>query len=634
MSTHTTHGSFGRPSGSLWSVVRLLAFWNIVFWVASFALLTFSLGCGSVPKPAKRLGTTASGPTNGANTPTNTSATPQPSGASAPGASGTEASPSGAISVVVPAVEVALTQNTELNLALQITRSAPFTGAVSVEAVGLPAGVTSQVTPIAAGATSGALRLRASATASLGAVAIRVLASAGTLSGSATVSLRVVAAEPSAPLASAVTGMTVVRQGQGSATLHVRGENLDSIAAGQVRLVFGEAALPVTSVDSQSSALLAVTFTVPHAAPIGLYSLSLTRGLQTFVSAGAVRVSSITVRPSDNPEGGGDDDDTGSADKPFATLRRALSVAASGDHIFIEAGALHAASEVFPLVVSPGVRVQGSSTTLSNGLTMPSTELTGAATQTAFELGAQASLSSLRLTGFAVQVSVLGDGASVTGMEMIGGEGGVGIGVDLSQGFATLTACDIRSFQIGIRSTDAAASEPSLTLVSSSVYLNRTGVQLQNHAWLLARNSSISSNGFAREAFHDGILMSGSSRLSLEATTLSLNRMAGVALTEQAALVAMSQTTMRCGLFCLYLADQSAANTAYQSGANSELYVSLDEGDYAIYDARPADTGKVRMRGVAFVQPSGSWDRDDSVDGPYEAAPFLKIEHAGNTVQF
>jgi hypothetical protein len=118
-----------------------------------------------------------------------------------------------------------------------------------------------------------------------------------------------------------------VRQGAAFAML-VKGQRLGTVSA-----TLGTLSATVSD-NTDTNARL--EFTVPHGHPLDFLALSLTTAGGTLIKSNAVEISPIAVAKSDKSSP--DDNNAGTKERPFITLRQALSVAAAGDTILLGPG--------------------------------------------------------------------------------------------------------------------------------------------------------------------------------------------------------------------------------------------------------------------------------------------------------
>jgi hypothetical protein len=190
----------------------------------------------------------------------------------------------------------------------------------------------------------------------------------------------------------------ILRQGFGVIELFVSGGSLSGFTGVSVNPPFTAVLISV----SDSQVILDVT--VPHGAPLGPQTLTLT-GTGSLVVSGAFTVTPISVSTS------GSDANTGSSASPFRTVTRGLSVAGSGDIVSIGQGT-YSAGEVWPVEtinwpptalanVADGVTIQGASTsgTVLQGPGLDS-GLPASSGYSALVLQGSATVSNLSVEGF------------------------------------------------------------------------------------------------------------------------------------------------------------------------------------------------------------------------------------------
>lgn len=137
------------------------------------------------------------------------------------GTTGPPAGEDGGVSVAVASSQVTVVQGGSVTLGVTISRTGSFTGAVSVSAQGLPAGVTTQSINVPAGETAGVLTLTASSAAATGSSAVTVQASgSGVVSASAALQLTV-AAPPSFTIALEADAVSLAAPGTATVDVEV-----------------------------------------------------------------------------------------------------------------------------------------------------------------------------------------------------------------------------------------------------------------------------------------------------------------------------------------------------------------------------------------------------------------------------
>lgn len=189
-----------------------------------------------------------------------------------------------------------------------------------------------------------------------------------------------------------------VRQGLGVIEIYVTGGGLGGFTDVTVNPPFKAVLLSV----SDSSVLVDVT--VPHGAPLGPQTLTLT-GTGSLTVSGVFTVTPISVSVS------GSDANTGSSASPFRTVTKGLSVAGSGDIVSIGQGT-YSAGEQWPVEtinwpptalsnIADGVIVQGASAagTVLQG-PGPDSGLPPSSGYSALVLQGSATVSNLSIEGF------------------------------------------------------------------------------------------------------------------------------------------------------------------------------------------------------------------------------------------
>ena len=207
-------------------------------------------------------------------------------------------------------IESGNSAQTTVNLA----REGGFSDPVSLSVEGLPAGVTASFSETPLAGSSSQLTLNVSPSVAVGAYAMTVRGEAGSLSDTASLSLTVT--EPPVSVASVAIqgfgGSHQVRQGYGTITLEVLGEQLDGIALAKLGNLNGNV---MTNNDLSAT----IEFIVPHGADLGFQALSLVASAGQVDVPNAAEFTAITVAA-----GTGSDANQGTPGQPLqdAQLRR------------------------------------------------------------------------------------------------------------------------------------------------------------------------------------------------------------------------------------------------------------------------------------------------------------------------
>jgi hypothetical protein len=237
-----------------------------------------------------------------------------------------------------------------------IGRTGGYAGAVTLEVLGLPAGITSTIAGAGAG-SSATVSFAASPSATLGAVNDVTLRGTGEgIAQPVDSSLTLVVTAPP-PTVTIITpgysGTKQVRQGAGDIELLLEGQGLTG--ASNPRLLNLTAAgehLFGTIVESGPTSVR-IAFSganaIPHGAAIGGRTLALATDQGTRELPETIEITPIVFSTS------GSDSNVGTFDRPFATFDLE-SVAAAGDTVVVTAG-----THILPqsVLVPSGVRITG-----------------------------------------------------------------------------------------------------------------------------------------------------------------------------------------------------------------------------------------------------------------------------------
>jgi hypothetical protein len=297
-----------------------------------------------------------------------------------------------------------------------------------------------------------------------------------------------------------------VRQGHGLITLEVTGDQLADIAVANLGSIGGDVIL-------NNATAATIEFTIPHGAPIGWQTLSLTTGVGPATFPNALEVTPITAGPAGNDLTG-----VGTTEDPFRSLAHALSITDPGDTVMLLDGTYTSADgEVWPTLVPLGVGVRGESQagTLLDG------QLAGVH---GVILQDGSSVADLSVTGFNA-----GSGTVENVRAYQNATGGL-IGVNTAQ----LTVNGGRFDQNGIGITGR--DDAGLTMSGTQVDHNgNTGVYLRDGASLDDSGSTISENPY-------GIYASMTSSVSLDGTAVTGNTSRGLWVGNSATATAQEST--------------------------------------------------------------------------------------------
>lgn len=603
-----------------------------------FIVSQLVVACGNVPAPTRKA-PSASGSSSPSDAANSSTTAPGSTPSSSPQVAPPAAAPTGAgaFSLTRSGSTLSLTRGAQTALTMNISRTAPFSGAVVLSASGLPAGVTCAGVEIAAGAASATMTLQASASATLGDASITIAGVSGTLNGSTTVSLTVVEPAPGAPLISGISGTTLARQGAGATTFHIHGNNL---AGATAQLSRDSATITVSSVTASSSTDLELVLDIPHGATIASYDLVVTTPAGTANYLSAFTLSAITVRPPDNNSGGNNNGAGHSAD-PFRTIGHALAYAAqAGDTVFVQAGTIAAPDETFPIHVGAGVKLLGAvsfAVGLGGGIfSYPSVTVRGNLEHTQTGVTANSNdtiIDTFYFEHFAYPVYVSGSNVLIDNIRASNSSAGIFVGLNAT---ATIEDSVFTYNDRGIASGTASLTARRCTIENNA----SIGWDARNTIALI-EDSSISYNGSSVAPRNDGLYAYENARVELHRSQLLDNRTAAIVLVDTSVLTNFVSSTIRSGYWGIYLAGDSGMFV--DPDANSHMYLSNGMG-YALNDARtgPGDS-VLEVYGMTFYpvgnttgfKEAGTWQGPTSANiADNSIAPTWRIENSGHFIYF
>jgi Right handed beta helix region len=394
-----------------------------------------------------------------------------------------------------------------LNLKLEVSdtvkvsviRSGGFDGAITLNLVGDTTKLDTNPVTIPASSSEGTLEIVAHDGAKIGTSFPSIRAVSGDLTHSETLALKVEVptASVSGVLVKNNAGSKFVPQGIGMVRLEVTGNNLNRVTSAKL----GDSSLSIS--PGQTATSLAFDVNVAHGANLGTRDLILTTGGGSIIERAALTITAITAAPN-----GIDSSGIGTTDRPYRSLSKALSTAASGDLVNIKNGTYNTSSgEIWSTTpnVPMGVNLQGES---PKGVI-----LEGLATANCLNFSGDASVSSLTCKGFAngflanqgklvltdVRAENNVDGLVVSGNADVKLSGvsseflnNTGSGISL-MGTATLELQDgliHNNTQAGV----IASQSSSVKLNGTEVYANQLGIAGTLAAHLSLSNTKIHDN--------------------------------------------------------------------------------------------------------------------------------------------
>lgn len=532
---------------------------------------------------------------------------------------------------VVPST-VEVLRGDEAEAVLRVVRSGGLQGEVVIEPASLPTGIHIEPTRIPATADDGALQIAADSNLAPGRRSLNLVATAGDLAREATVTIEVTALPPTVDEVTLKggDGSAQLRQGSGSATLIMEGNDLDAVHD----VALDDLSANLTSADRHR---LVVKISVPHGAELGGRTLHLVTSKSTFLYDAVLEITAITAAPSGDDMGG-----IGTPANPYRTLTRSLSVAAAGDTVRLLDGVYdEAAGEVWPQLVDDaipptplpgpnvpdGVSVVGEST----GAILEGSS-GGSGLSVALAFARHGAVRSLTFIGFERTLLVYDGTVDVEGAAFRrAATSAVGVfqsgratvrdsiiqeslmgGVAYGGGRLRLLRSEVRAGIYGVAAGQSAAVE----IVESQLVDNWFGIYAVDHAVVDIDESSVSGNstfgigaeGFSRLSVRGGEIAGSPVGLAFSARELVLR---GVTLHSNATGVRVFERPERIDL-----------GTSLEPGAN-DLTGNLD---YQLEDRRP--DGATPAITLSATRLAGTVPEPGLVAGPHDSPPTLLLENA------
>jgi hypothetical protein len=416
------------------------------------------------------------------------------------------------------------------SLKVILSRSGGFAGAVTVTLAGETTGLAYDPVTIGDAESEGTLTIVAQDGATLGTSFPVVKATGGGLERSETLTLRlsVPKAEVTSVLVEDNEGSKQVRQGAGNVTLRVRGNHLTRVTGTTL------GGLAVSFAASEDGTTLSVDAAVPHGAPPGAKTLTLTTAGGEVAVPEALVVTPITAGPS-----GDDTLGKGTPQRPYRSLKTALAVWREGDTVYLLDGHYNAAGgEQWPTqsgtppTVLPGPNVPAGAVIV--GESAAGVVLEGPGGESAgLTFAGDASVMSLTLRGFAR--AVLANAGTVTLEDVRVLESGDGI---FAYGNVTLSlsASELAANMNGLVASAGAlvtvenvavydnaeagiilSQAPSVTLRRVQLYRNQTGIRASGDATVMLVESAVF------EHLDSGLVAEDDARVNLQASEVHSN---------------------------------------------------------------------------------------------------------------
>jgi hypothetical protein len=535
-----------------------------------------------------------------------------------------------------PVLNLRVTETASLKVI--VTRSGGFAEAVSVSLGGESAGL--EAAPQTITGSEGSLSIRVTDAATIGTSAPVVTGKSASVTRTETLTLHV------AKAIAVVTGVIVqgggaqARQGAGVVVLVLTGSNLERV--GSVNL--GD--LETTLRPGRTATMLEVQASVVHGASLGAKDLVLSsEGGDTTMPA-VLTVTAITAAPTGNDASG-----AGTPDKPYRSLKKALSVSQSGDTVRLLNGTYNAANgETWPDVsggnpvpnVPAGVLVEGEGV---------ATVLEGPGSDSA-----------------TIGLAFAGDGRA---KDMTAK--GFGVGFEVTSGTVILENTLGQANSAGLRTSggttkliasEIKASTVSGVLAAGTATLEVTGGSSHDNSgygYFMLNSSKLKATNLDAYKNSVGIGLSGQAEASLEQSKLHDNRAEGLAantptlttvsvsgcdLYANASGLAfggkslfMRGTTIRdniqSGLVVNGLPERVDLGTFTEPGNNDLHDNSINATTPQVLDAR---LYPVKLDHVVFTASAtklnGTFPKPDIYVGQFSNPPYFSISSLNTTIQF
>jgi hypothetical protein len=395
-----------------------------------------------------------------------------------------------------------------------VNRSGGFAEAITITLEGETTGL--EVGPLTITENEGDLKFRVTDAAKMGTSFPVVKAVAGTIPRSETLTLRVekAVAKPTEITVKDNNGSRQVRQGFGDVILEVTGSNFERVTSFRV----GDLE---ASILQQTASRLELNVAVPHAAPVGTKNLVLTTEGGDINVEGAVIVTPITAGPLGNDTAG-----VGTSDKPYRTLKQALTMTQGGDTVKLLNGVYNAASgEQWPTVtgggLSPGpniptnIRIEGESLeAILEGPGAPSSIV-------ALAFAGNGTAANLTIKNFAAGAFITTGDITLSNVRSEANE----IGLAVGGGKVSVNGSEFTTNEVGILAVDDA----TLNITGGSSHHNT-----ENGVTVGDGTATLNTNNFEVHHNSNGIFAASEATLMLENTKLYGNSQRGLEANEQA----------------------------------------------------------------------------------------------------
>lgn len=398
---------------------------------------------------------------------------------------------------------------------------------------------------------------------------------------------------------------TQVRQGAGGIEVILTGQRLDTLTSAKLLGAFD------FTIVQKSEASVKLTGIVPHGIEIGPRTLLVSGPSGEATMLDAIEITKITAAktPQLNPS---DTTGLGTPNRPYLTLTKALSVAASGDTILLGAGT-YSTGESWPQSSTSNLTLP-SSPNIKSGLTLE---------------GQSSDKGAVVLQGG-------GRNAPSSGLVFAGNATVRNLSLRDFR-FAMVINAGTASSRVGELDLDNFAAFDSLVGLTANfaqrISISKANFNNNNNGGLEAKavrqlnisQSDFSGNTFGIAAGNDsvgGTLLSSS--ITLNQVTANQNTQFGLSLGSIS--IDLSNTTAKLNATYGLRILGKPSFVALRSGTSFE-----QNGDFQLFDARDASQGS--FNATRFLLP-GSNVVVGAVVGPTESGKFYKISNAGNSILF
>jgi len=327
-----------------------------------------------------------------------------------------------------------------------------------------------------------------------------------------TISVVYTVEEPDGPVITSVAivdygGSLQVRQGAGSITLEILGEELGGATIARLGDIGGD-------IDDNNDSSLIATFEIGPGTPVGPLALEIVADAGIAELSDALTVTATTA-------GGNGDDDTGrgTPDRPLRSIRAALSLApASGDVVLLPGTYDEANGESWPVELN-GRRLRGSGAA--------DTILSGPGSEVAVAMDGRSTVADIQITGFTTGVRVFGGRAVLRGLDVWGNTAdGFSASASATTPVISVDATDCVFRENGVTGFEAVSAPDTPAVYTLTDVTSRDngqrGIYLVQSVQMTLIDSTIEDNDF------DGILLIQDTRLDASGITVRGNDLSGI----------------------------------------------------------------------------------------------------------